>query len=397
MITITNQPPKVCLSENPAIFEVETNLTTGDNLHVLVKPQYWNESDPIGTDVLYPPYEGRARCDLSEYLRSYFERPVPPSEWFQYPCVGVASEVENRAMRYSILAREGTGFPATYSDVTVSNRYVVPGRIPKWLRNWFYKNWDSYWDWIQDQKPFLTWAPKTLKCSKKQTRKLYWLCDYAPASGHELSMNIKYAFTDGSTENEVRAIVSDENFGQYKIYQIPAGYASLGIEAYLAANYPTRVLVSWSIKLMDASTVVSEERTFVLDDYEHYGDIELAFDNGAGGFDTVLLTGVSETRREHTLEQVDVLDTDDALPTKRSIFSDATEKVKADSGWLTAAERLYLSDLLASREVYELTADGMMPVVMSSQTQTVHKDNDTLISLQVEFERVAKYHYENGL
>lgn len=397
MISVTNQPPKVCLSEMPAIFEVETDLTSGDNHHVLVKPQYWNESDPIGTDVLYPPFEGRARCDLSEYLRSFFERQVPPSEWFQYPCIGVASEVENRSMRYSIEASEGTGFPATYDNVTVSNRYVVPGRIPKWLRNWFYKNWDSYWSWIQDVKPFLTFAPKTLKCSKTQTRKLYWLCDYAPASGHELSMNLRYAFTDGTTADEVRAIVSDENFGQYKIYQIPAGYASLGIAAYLAANHPTKVLVSWSIKLLDASTVVSEERTFVLDDYEHYGSIELAFANSAGGFDTVLLSGVAESKREHSQEHVNVLDTDDALPTRRSSFADVTEKVKADTGWLTADERRYLSELLISRDVYELTPDGMMPVVILSQQQIAHKDNDTLISMQIEFERVVNYHYENGV
>lgn len=397
MISITNSPPKVCLSDNPAIVQVLTDLATGDNLHVLVQPRYWNESDPIGTDIIYPPYEGSARSDISEYLKSYFSKPAPVSEWFNYPVAPVAVLIENRSMRYHILLREGTGFPASYNDLEFNNRYVVPGIIPKWIRNFFYKNWYSYWEWIQNVKPFLTFAPTTRIVTKSEVIPLYWLCWYNHTEGHALNLKVNLKFSDGTSADWTKDITPASGVDQYYIYQIPADYTALGIEAYLQANYPAKILVSYSIVLLDVSTVVSEVRTFVIDYKANPGNIQLVFSNSAGGYDGVLLSGVAETKRDHTSEQINVLDTDAGMPERRTHIADAKETVKASTGWLTPGMRLYLSELLISKDVYEITSSGLQPVIILPQNTTMAKDRETLPAIDIEFERVVKFNYENGL
>jgi len=397
MITVINLPPVVCLSDSPAILEVETDIDSGDNLHVVVEPKYWNRGEAIGSDVLYPPFEGRASCDLSEYLRSVFGEQVAVSEWFMFPDNGVSRMVENLSMRYSIKIKEGLGFPATYDDTDIEDRFVVPGRIPKWMRNKFYGTHYSYWDWIQAVHPFLTLQPDNQKTTIAQTRKLYWMMWYDPTTQHKLKIKVHLEFTDGTNGSWLKSTVGEKDWSQYAIYEIPAGYTSLGIAAIVAADYSGKTVASYSITMTaDTDAAVSETRTFIVDRNQHEAEREFVFRNSVGGYDLIMLTGTLEAQRDHTNETVNVNNAAHGLPMKRTVLSDFTETIKVNTGWLTPAESLYMSELLESPDIYEITANGLMPVVIAKQSMIPEKDNDTLISLQIEFERVVNYYYESG-
>jgi hypothetical protein len=397
MITVINLPPVVCLSENPAILGIETNLDEVENLHVLVEPKYWNRDAPIGTDVLYPPFEGQAETDLSEYLRSVFGEQVPVSDRFSYPELYIARLLESHSMRYSIKIKEGSGFPATYDDTDIEDRFVVPGQIPKWIRNSFYSTHFSYWDWIVAVHPFLTLAPDNAKVTRAQTRKLYWMMWYDPITQGKLKLSIHLEFTDGTDGNWIRSTVPEKDWYQYAIYEFAAGYTALGIAAHIAAEFPGKTVMSYSLTVTaDENEPVSETRTFIIDNNQHEAEREFAFRNSVGGYDTIMLTGTGEAQRDHDNESVNVNNAAHGLAMKRTIFTDVNEKLKVNSGWLSAAERLYISELINSPEVYEITTLGLMPVVITKQSMVPEKDNDTLISLQIEFERVNNYYYESG-
>jgi hypothetical protein len=398
MITVINQPPVVCLSENPAIMLIETDIDSGENLHIVVEPKYYNRLVAIGSDVLYPPYEGRAECDLSEYLRSAFGDQVAISDHFLYPESSIARMLEDQSLRYSIKIREGIGFPAVYTDTTIADRYVVPGQIPKWIRNSFYKNYDSFWDWIQTVHPFLTLQPDNQKTTLAQTRKLYWMMWYDPATQHNLKLNIHLQFTDGTDGDWVRSTVPEEDWNQYAIYEISVGYTGLGIAAKITADYPGKTLQSYTLSLVaDEGAAVSESRTFIIDRTQHDAEREFVFRNSVGGYDTFMFTGTGEAQRDHSNESVKVNNTTHGLATKRALFADVDETMKVSSGWLTPAERLYLSELYNSTEVYEITTSGLMPIVIKKQGIISEKDNDTLIAHQLEYERVVNYYFENGI
>jgi hypothetical protein len=396
-ITINNRPPVVCLSDQPAILAITTSLTGVENLHVIVEPKYFNRGTPIGSDFLYPPPAGSAETDLSEYLREVFQQATAWTDRFTLPDNAFTGRlVENHAMRYSIKIKEGSGFPASYTETDITNRYVVPGRIPDWYRNKFYSTWYSFWSWILAVKPFLTLAPLSLKTTRSQIRHLYWLCWYAPDEGHTLSLKVNLRFTDNTNADWIKSelIAEPEHYG---VYEFPAGYNSLGITAKLKADYPDKEVESWAVTVMDGSTAVSETREFVLDNLSHEAERELVFANSVGGYDTIMLTGEGELSREHEPEPVNVLNAGFELPTKRNFRSTVKEIVKANTGWLTTELRSYISELLISREVYEISGNELLPVNILKQSIVAAKDNDTLQALQIEYEPVTNYYYENGL
>lgn len=392
MITYLNRPPRVVLSENPAIVRLSSSLTGVENLHLKVSVIM---SSTIGTDVLYPPEGGSAETDISDYLQALFSRQSPYSHFTLPDNPAAWAAVDNLIRNYTVEVGEGQGDPPSYVYSLLQNRYVLPGRMPLWKHNSFYAQYASVWQWIITVKPFLTLAPKVRFTKPAQTQKLYWLCDYAPAEGHTISLKINLRFNDGTSADWVKTNFSG-TLTQYAIYQFHTGYNSLGIPAKIAADYPGLEVISYSVTAIDGETAVSETREYIVNSKLTPGSIELAFRNSLGTFDTVMLNGIGELNMDFDPENVNIHGTSAGYPLSRTLRTEANAKVKASTGWITADERLYMSELLTSREVYQIAGSKLYPVVITAQGVTLSRDRDYLSAVNIEFKPVSTYIEEHG-
>jgi hypothetical protein len=62
--------------------------------------------------------------------------------------------------------------------------------------------------------------------------------------------------------------------------------------------------------------------------------------------------------------------------------------LKANSGWISLAEKKHLRDFLLSRETYEIVDDKLYPIIVTSQkSQAFTSDDVTLHSLDIDYDR----------
>lgn len=394
MITLQNRPPRVILSENPAVLRMTSNLTEVENHHIIVEVS-WASGGLIGKDILYPADGESAETDISEYLQSGFSRLAPTAHFTLPDASATWAAVPDLIKKYTLYLYDGQGNPPTYVSAILTNRFVLPGRIPLWIKNKFYAQYPSVWNWIYSTNPFLTFAPKTRFTKPSQIQKLYWQYNYVPEIGWTLSLRINLRFSDGTSENWIK-----ENFygplTQYEIYQFHVGYNSLGIPAKVAADYPGKEVVSYSVTVMRDVWPVSEVREYILNYKNTLGSRELAFRNSLGTFDTILLKGIGTLEMEFQPENVNVHGTSSGKALTRTLRTAVSGKVKASTGWLTAEEQLYIAELLDSREVYEIVNNRLYPVVITAQSKTLNRDRADLRAVNIEYELVSNHVEENG-
>jgi len=394
MVTLQNKPPKVILSENPAVLRMTSNLTEVENHHITVEVS-WASGGLIGTDVLYPADGESVETNISEYLQSGFSRLAPTAHFTLPDSSATWSAVPDLIKKYTVYINDGSGDPPTYQSVILTNRFVLPGRIPLWIKNKFYSQYESVWNWIYGNNPFLTFAPKTRFTKPSQIQKLYWQYNYVPEVGWTLSLRINLRFSDGTSATWIK-----ENFygplTQYSIYQFHVGYNSLGIPAKVAADYPGKEVVSYSITVMRDVWPVSEVREYILNYKPTLGSRELAFRNSLGTFDTILLKGISSMDMDFTPENVNVHGTSSGKALTRTLRTEVSATVKASTGLITAEEQLYIAELLDSREVYEIVNNKLYPVVITTQSKQLSRDRADLRAVTIEFEPVSNYFEENG-
>jgi hypothetical protein len=396
MITVVNKPPLVSLARNPGILELSTNITGFINPRLLVDVSFTDIANSGGSDILYPESTEVMSCDISEYLNSVFFAQESPSTLFTLPeYLQPWTEVVGLCKQYRIYIRERSDDGPNDVDLEIAERYVLPGFVPAWKAYAFYATATSFWNWINGLKPFLTFAPKIVPTTPAQIQKLYWLCHYVPASGHVPTLKIKLLFTDGTTGEWIK-----ENFSgtlkRFSVYQFHTGYTALAIQNKVDTDFTGKVVAAYEVNVMDDVSVMSEVRTYVLNQYDYEAEHQLAFRNSLGTFDTIMLTGEASLEREHTPEIVRVLNPVKGLARRRTIKSDVVETVKASTGWLNNDRRLYLSELLTSREVYEIVGGKLLPVVISKQTMVAARDNEELQAVVIEYQRVGSYYVESG-
>lgn len=393
MITLIDKPPKVCLSENPAIVKMSSDISGYINQRLIVDFAFPGIAYATASDRLYVSSNEVVQIDISEYLRSVYFAQRNPSVIFTIPEYGKPwAEVPDICKKYSVFIRERSDDGPANVDLNIEDRWVLPGKIPVWMNQEFYSKASSFWNWINGTKPFLTFAPSLLPTTKAQVQKLYWLCFYVPFSGNLPELKINLHFSDGTTAEYNKSGLTG-TLKQFSVYQFFTGYTALDIQTKVDADYPGKEVIAYDITVMDISAV-SKTQSYYLNTFEHEAEHQLAFKNSFGVFDTIMLTGEASMEREYSSEMVKVHNPTRGMPLQRNIRSEVTEKVKASTGWLSSERRLYLAELLNSSEVYEIVGNKLFPVAMLKQTVGASRDNEELQAETIEYQRVQSYFTE---
>lgn len=393
--SFTKHPPTVALCDNPMKFEFTTDLDPGsENVNVIISPKYTGASAAIGSEIAYPPAVGIAEVFLGEYLRFNFYGEPLNRKLFTFPDLNIAYLVwTNLCKKYEVLAAVGSGYdPPLYFNVLLENLYVMRGKVPEWIYDKFYSENTSFWNWIVTNKSFLTFAPSSVPTTTTQLQKLYFLVYYTPISGDTLNIKVTCTFTDGSTGNFIttKATAAIE---QFRVYEFHTSWYALGIEAWRKANYSDKTVYSYQVEVIDNhNTIVSEARHYVLDYLPHLAEHQFIFANNAGAYDTFLTTGLSLTETEFEVETEDVKNLVHLERNKATLRINTSETIKTSTGWMSKDRLNYLSEMLSSVEVYEITADQLVvPVVWKNMSVIRKNDKHGLYAVQLEY---AFAHYQ---
>lgn len=396
--SFTKYPPLVALCDNVMEFEFTTGLTEGtENIHVILSPAYTG-SGSLGLDVIHPQAEGGVRVDLHEYLRYGFYAGRLSRRLFTYPDATPAGFAEwaQLCKSYKITAMEGFGFdPPIYTNYLLEDRYVMRGKIPKWLHYRFYNDYTSFWSWLVTKKAFLTFAPSTIPTTVAQTQKLYFMVYYAPIAGAKLKLKVTCAFTDGTNGNFTTALETPP-ITQYSVFEFHCGYTSLGLAAWIAANHAGKTLYSYKVEAIDDATIVSEAKEYIVEYNGSLSERQFIFANNAGGYDTLMTKGIGELTSSFEYEIIDVkaishLDID------RDIFNiTESEAIKVSTGWLTEEQLEYLPEMLQSKECYEITDKGLRLVIWNNQSIVRKRDQSQLFAAELSYGYADYQRVEQG-
>lgn len=395
MITVTKKSPVVALCDNPMLFEFTTDLPSGtDDMFILVQPWFSSDNTVAGEEKLFPPLPGAADVYLQEYLRTG----LTSLKQFVFPEQGNAPWLSRNLIReYKLRIQEcymDDGDPVVVTS-WLEDRYVVRGKIPRWISAYFYSRWTSYWDWVVSQKAFLTFSPKTLYTRPEQMQKLYFMVYWANQAGEKLTLKLNIRFTDGTTADYAPAQETAE-ISRYEIYEFSVGPSVLGLINWAATNHPGKEIAGYRVTVMSGSTAVSETRSYILNHAVDAG-IEIIFANSAGGYDTLLAYGKNELQSEYDFENVDQQSPGVSnLPEKVQHYSGNKIVRTCRTGYISAEMAQYMPELFESKERYEVSGSALVPIVLLNAKVVTAKDNENLFYAEFEYEYALNQKVEVG-
>lgn len=380
---IVIQDFKFYFSKNPIWLSLQADdLGTKDNLSFVC--EVFLEEDYLSGD-FEKKYEseqpakinGSTDFNVEQVLNSFLDSIVPSFGDAQI------RQVSEAFKRFYLQYFEKFGTPPVPSATTqVDTFYVLFGGLSEqeFARQVFF---DTYLD---SQKPFLTWQPKTITLAADQHAYLHYVVNNPVLSQLDLEITVNY--TDDSSL--VTTPLSVSSIQPYEVYRFPVGVGQLA----LADINPSKKIRSYSVRLVSAGNPASETRTYeVVSPRKHYK--KLLFLNSVGGWDSVLCLG----RGKKTLRtQEEVINRD--LPVGFS-YEDREEQTVSKSGMLGGSfvianlngyQREHLIELAISEKVYEQTSTGYLPVRVNFNFDPQDDfENLDEISLEISYPKIRRY------
>ncbi len=380
---IVVQDFKFFFSKNPIWLQLQaSNLNLKPNLsfvcEVFLEEQYESENFVKKYESEHPAKaDGSTNFNMEQVLNAYLDSKVPDFGSM------AAARVPEAFKRFYLRYYEKYGNPPAPDPSTqVETFYVLFGGLSEqeFAKQYFF---ESYLD---NQKPFLTWQPRSIPVTADQHAYLHFVANNPAHSTLTLRATVHY--TDStSTAVTVKTV---NNAKPFEVYRFPAGVGQLA----LASFNPAKAIQSYDLQLMSGSSEASEKRTFrVHSGKKHYK--KLLFLNSLGGWDTLLCFGRGK-KSLRTSEETISRD----LPVGFD-YSDREEETVSKSGTLTGQlvianlngyQREHLIDLAISEKVYEQTESGYLPVQVKFDFDPADDfENLDEIGLDIIYPRIRRY------
>ncbi len=219
-------------------------------------------------------------------------------------------------------------------------------------------------DYLPDNKKFLTWAPIIKEVDRQQEDYLnFWIYVNTIVS---LQLRLKVYYDDATNET---AIATEIETVQYRaLYQVPAGPANSGA---LLVN-PAKTAIKYELTLLDQDdTVVSETRTYVINQVSHPLARYFMFLNSLGAFEVLRFTGQQQIKSTFTRDIVQKFLPHNYSPQDGEFAQNTVTRVTQKSigsglikGQLAAQWHEYLQDFIGSQVIYDVTGGKRYPVVV---------------------------------
>ncbi|MCU0336343.1 MAG: DUF5977 domain-containing protein [Sediminibacterium sp.] len=242
--------------------------------------------------------------------------------------------------------------------------------------------------YFNEKLPFLTNSSSEKEISRDQPEYLYFLVNIFPKPT-TLKLRITLYFNDGT--DDIFTIKTVQNVEQYSVYSIPAGFSNLGLEIH---ENIVKKIVSYELWVSNQDDKrISEVRTFTLDERYYRNDRYIVFSNSLGGYDTMRVTGVGRETLKVTKQSGERELESNYLPSSSDIFVTGIEgrpETTINTGFLDADATAYLAEILFSEDIYILTKDGLVPVILVDDSLMTIEDNVDLTSRNLTFTHAKK-------
>jgi len=373
-LTLLSSPPEPCLSHHPSFWRVQSDDPSEPNLRVDATIR--NGMETVGIDSLPADASGIVAHELSEYFKTLFQ----PS--FTFPDTGQPFRVVPENIKHlGIIFEEFSGTPPTeVYQLDIQEHPVIYGRIPDYLHTWFYRNYNSFSDYLTLTKNFLTFWPSSHKVTKTQTEKLFF-CNWWWTSGHTLKCYVTLRFTDGTSSARYQA--GNETIPmarQYLVWEFHTGYTALAIGAYIKLYHQGKTVESYEVEIgISPSDIRSAKHTYIIDNDYYPNRREFIFRNPLGGYDTFVATGKAETISEYEPEIIDELTWYNASGNARKILRTTFgETIECNSGFVSKDITAAMPQFFESDDVYEIVSGKLYPVGFPKQQITRKTDRNGL-------------------
>jgi hypothetical protein len=162
----------------------------------------------------------------------------------------------------------------------------------------------------------------------------------------------------------------------------------------MAQAYPEKTIAGYSICIKTGSSLLSKIYSYSLDISWHQNPRYLYIKNPFGLWEVLLCTGIGQ--QENSIKPETVVTDGQSMPDKLTWKTVKSDVVKVNTGFLTAAQMLWLSDLLESTEAYELINGNLHPVVFRDIALPVAHDGEFQYSADLEYEYAYNEFSEQG-
>ncbi|MEI6853521.1 MAG: hypothetical protein WCL06_11785, partial [Bacteroidota bacterium] len=151
------------------------------------------------------------------------------------------------------------------------------------------------------------------------------------------------------------------------------------------------VFLSYDVFLTDENgTPISELRNFYVDDRRIGLDRTFLFRNSFQLMETFIARGIQQIEPEYgrtQINKVKVAQFTNVNADKQNYLNQENNKLTVDSGWISLDEKKWLSELLLSKEVYEVGNGILYPVVITGTNKKPIIDNNFQHNVQIEYLR----------
>ena len=370
-IQIIQSPPDLLLSKQPVVFVLASNATeTPLRLGGGV-------TDLAGDSVATLP--GRQESfDFAGYLQGLVTERGKQSN------APEAYEGVPKAVTFTFSEYYGTPPSYHYMDET-SAFLVLDGKVPDSRKKLLYSSYSNLLSYLQGTKSCLTWFPagEPKKVLPDQMEFLNYL-QVKSNTPVDLSLKVYLFFSDdiGVTMDAPYGTVPSIN--KFGLVYFPTGFTQLGIESYVATNYPHKALVKYSVAVFSGAVPYSRIYSYIVDRnyYEH--PRQLWIRNPFGLWEALLCTGEGETN--HELTQDTVATDGISFPGTIAWRSEKTDSVKVNTGFLTSEQMTWLADLLDTLEAYEMIENVLHPIILKTIRMQSRHDGNYQYSADIEYE-----------
>lgn len=371
MITIQQKPTELILSRQPVVFKVVSNST---QTPLRLKGSVYG----IGSDSFPADIMTSAQFEFSEYLHEL------PTERYK---LGDSPAKYTGAISSAVFKfYEVYGTPATdHNELVSSPHYVLDGKVPVSKLKTFYQTYGSVLEYLISTKACLTWwnsaDPKKVLPAQKEFINYLQVKSASPVN---LQLQVGLLFTDGTSATMGNVFSAVSSVAYMEMVYFPTGYTQLGIEAWVTANHPGKVVRRYYATIYSSSTPYSRVYNYELDNGYYENSRVLYIRNPFGMLEVLLCTGMAAEASDNSNEtgSTDGL----TLPKKLSWKNTRTDVVKINSGFLSVDGIAWLADLLDTIEAYELNGSRLIPIVLHETKIATRHDGDYQYSAELEYE-----------
>jgi len=352
----------------------------------LIRDSYGSE---IGEDIKPTDHMGGARFDISDYLLSKF------AAWemtrFEFP--ELTGNVRMHGWDYLLKYR--VSFAETIAGhvrglQSTGWKYALAGGLNHELMTCLNENYLEYFSIEANKLKFLSWLPTTKYSHSGVVEKLFFFFQ----DNHDLvqyRLVVVVTFTDYT--HKIINATPLAMYTPYTIAEFKVGFDHLD----LVNAWYGKTVRSWEVMLMDSDDeYLSERRIYINDSRVFENEKVFFYRNSFSAYDTFRFLGKSEMNLEYERASgITVREEKYSFfnSPSRQFIAKETEICKANSGWISLAEKNCLRELLLSTEAYEQIGKELFQIVVKSAKITPFlKDGEYLYNLEIEYERA----YQNS-